>query len=300
MGGNVTIETNPLQVGGTSTFLGVSNFKDVMTMTPVDASAGAPAALSVTSSSTFAESVLLRKAVTLEGDEASGGTKADAKLDVHGTTKLRSAVTLKGDDASGMNATLEVYGPTTIRNPLYVGVFDTNEQGNRSVTEGHDLEVSNNITAWGNLLIKGQKADIQNNLCVFGNSVLSGAKTTIGLKDTERELEVWSTSKLQKTLTVDGESTFNNTVKLDSSFEVDGESTFNNSVLLSDANKTFTVSGPTTLNNTVKLDSSFEVDGESTFNNNVLLSDANKTFTVSGPTTLNNELVVDGNAIMNR
>ena len=169
---------------------------------------------------------------------------------------------------TGKNTVTSDTSGTTFENTgANTPMADGNEQGSRT-----DTKIKGNTVETGKVMT--DFADVNNNLTVGGSTTLGRDGNT--------------------TLTVKSKSTFEDTVKMDKTLEVDGESTFNNKVTITKGG--LDVKGGTTTDTlTVTGDSEFV--GRADFRHNVFMDED---LTVGGETRtgtlyVNNDGYVDGN-----
>lgn len=193
--------------------------------------------------------------------------KANEALTNDATTITNTAQTVK--TITGNNTVTSNTDGTTFENTgANTPVEDGNERGSRTNTKikGNTVETGKVMTDF---------ADVNNNLTVGGSTTLGrdGGNTN---------------------LTVNSKSEFKDTVKMDKTLEVDGESTFNNKVTIT-KNGLDVKGGTTTDTLTVTGDSEFV--GRADFRDNVFMD---KDLKVTGETRtgtlyVNNDGYVDGN-----
>nr|WP_302708566.1 ESPR-type extended signal peptide-containing protein [uncultured Dialister sp.] len=163
--------------------------------------------------------------------------------------------------------TSDTDGTTFVNTGANTPMADGNEHGSRT-----DTKIKGNTVETGKVMT--DFADVNNNLTVGGSTTLGRDGNT--------------------NLTVNSKSTFRDTVKMEKTLEVDGESTFNNKVTITKGG--LDVKGGTTTDTlTVTGDSEFV--GRADFRDNVFM-DENLTVakeTRTGTLYVNNDGYVDGN-----
>lgn len=184
------------------------------------------------------------------------------------TNTAQEVITKTGKNTVTSNTDGTTFENTGANTP----VEDGNEQGSRTNTKikGNTVETGKVMTDF---------ADVNNNLTVGGSTTLGRDGNT--------------------NLTVNSKSTFRDTVKMEKTLEVDGESTFNNKVTITKGG--LDVKGGTTTDTlTVTGDSEFV--GRADFRDKVFM---NKDLEVTGETRtgtlyVNNDGYVDGNLYVNK
>ena len=234
---------------------------------------------------------------TVTGDSSLSATNIKNKASTSITSQIGEDGKVKSEmNAEGISNTAE---DGTITNDAKTVKTITGNNTVTSKTEGTTF-VNTGANA---ALKKGNEQGSRTETRIFGNQVETG-KVETDFADVNNNLTVGGSTTLGRdentTLTVNSKSTFKDTVKMDKTLEVDGESTFNNKVTITKGG--LDVKGVTTTDS-LKVTGVSEFGGEANFNNNVSMGNdlAVKGETRTGTLHVENggyvggDLIVDGN-----
>lgn len=216
----------------------------------------------VTGDSSLSATNIKNKASTSITSQIGEDGKVKSEMNAKGITNTAEDGTITNDaktvkTITGNNTvTSDTKGTTFENTGANAALEDGNEQGNRTETRifGNQVETGK---------VETDFADVNNNLTVGGSTTLGRDGNT--------------------TLTVNSKSTFKDTVKMEKTLEVDGESTFNNKVTIT--KNGLAVTGGTTTD-TLKVEKTSEFGGKAAFKDDVSMG---KNLSVGG------NLNVDGN-----
>lgn len=234
---------------------------------------------------------------TVTGDSSLSATNIKNKA----STSITSQIGEDGKVKSEMNA-------EGISNTAEDGTITNTAQTVNTITGNNTVTSNNGGTTFANKEAKtpfaeGGERGTKDNTKITGNKVETG-KVLTDFAEVANNLDVKGSTTLGRdgntTLTVNSKSTFRDTVKMDKTLAVDGESTFNNKVTITKGG--LDVKGVTTTDS-LKVTGASEFGGEANFNNNVSMGNdlAVKGETRTGTLHVENggyvggDLKVDGN-----
>lgn len=234
---------------------------------------------------------------TVTGDSSLSATNIKNKA----STSITSQIGEDGKVKSEMNA-------EGISNTAEDGTITNTAQTVNTITGNNTVTSNNGGTTFANKEAKtpfaeGGERGTKDNTKITGNKVETG-KVLTDFAEVANNLDVKGSTTLGRdgntTLTVNSKSTFRDTVKMDKTLAVDGESTFNNKVTITKGG--LDVKGVTTTDS-LKVTGASEFGGEANFNNNVSMGNdlAVKGETRTGTLHVENggyvggDLIVDGN-----
>lgn len=235
---------------------------------------------------------------TVTGDSSLSATNIKNKASTSITSQIGEDGKVKSEmNAEGISNTAE---DGTITNDAKTVKTITGNNTVTSKTEGTTF-VNTGANA---ALKKGNEQGSRTETRIFGNQVETG-KVETDFADVNNNLTVGGSTTLGRdgntNLTVNSKSEFKDTVKMDSTLEVDGESTFNDKVTITKGGLDVVKGGTTT--DTLTVTRTSEFGGEANFNNNVSMGNdlAVKGETRTGTLHVENggyvggDLIVDGN-----
>ena len=200
---------------------------------------------------------------TVTGDSSLSATNIKNKA----STSITSQIGEDGKVKSEMNA-------EGISNTAEDGTITNTAQTVNTITGNNTVTSNNGGTTFANKEAKtpfaeGGERGTKDNTKITGNKVETG-KVLTDFAEVANNLDVKGSTTLGRdgntTLTVNSKSTFRDTVKMDKTLAVDGESTFNNKVTITKGG--LDVKGVTTTDS-LKVTGASEFGGEANFNNNV-------------------------------
>lgn len=210
---------------------------------------------------------------TVTGDSSLSATNIKNKASTSITSQIGEDGKVKSEmNAEGISNTAE---DGTITNDAKTVKTITGNNTVTSKTEGTTF-VNTGANA---ALKKGNEQGSRTETRIFGNQVETG-KVETDFADVNNNLTVGGSTTLGRdentTLTVNSKSTFKDTVKMDKTLEVDGESTFNNKVTITKGG--LDVKGGTTTDS-LKVTGTSEFGGKAAFKDDVSMD---KKLTVKG------------------
>lgn len=210
---------------------------------------------------------------TVTGDSSLSATNIKNKASTSITSQIGEDGKVKSEmNAEGISNTAE---DGTITNDAKTVKTITGNNTVTSKTEGTTF-VNTGANA---ALKKGKEQGSRTETRIFGNQVETG-KVETDFADVNNNLTVGGSTTLGRdentTLTVNSKSTFKDTVKMDKTLEVDGESTFNNKVTITKGG--LDVKGGTTTDS-LKVTGTSEFGGKAAFKDDVSMD---KKLTVKG------------------
>lgn len=210
---------------------------------------------------------------TVTGDSSLSATNIKNKASTSITSQIGEDGKVKSEmNAEGISNTAE---DGTITNDAKTVKTITGNNTVTSKTEGTTF-VNTGANA---VLKKGNEQGSRTETRIFGNQVETG-KVETDFADVNNNLTVGGSTTLGRdentTLTVNSKSTFKDTVKMDKTLEVDGESTFNNKVTITKGG--LDVKGGTTTDS-LKVTGTSEFGGKAAFKDDVSMD---KKLTVKG------------------
>lgn len=210
---------------------------------------------------------------TVTGDSSLSATNIKNKASTSITSQIGEDGKVKSEmNAEGISNTAE---DGTITNDAKTVKTITGNNTVTSKTEGTTF-VNTGANA---ALKKGKEQGSRTETRIFGNQVDTG-KVETDFADVNNNLTVGGSTTLGRdentTLTVNSKSTFKDTVKMDKTLEVDGESTFNNKVTITKGG--LDVKGGTTTDS-LKVTGTSEFGGKAAFKDDVSMD---KKLTVKG------------------
>lgn len=210
---------------------------------------------------------------TVTGDSSLSATNIKNKASTSITSQIGEDGKVKSEmNAEGISNTAE---DGTITNDAKTVKTITGNNTVTSKTEGTTF-VNTGANA---ALKKGNEQGSRTETRIFGNQVETG-KVETDFADVNNNLTVGGSTTLGRdentTLTVNSKSTFKDTVKMDKTLEVDGESTFNNKVTITKGG--LDVKGGTTTDS-LKVTGTSEFGGKAVFKDDVSMD---KKLTVKG------------------
>lgn len=228
---------------------------------------------------------------TVTGDSSLSATNIKNKA----STSITSQIGEDGKVKSEMNA-------EGISNTAEDGTITNTAQTVNTITGNNTVTSNNGGTTFANKEAKtpfeeGDERGTKDNTKITGNKVETG-KVLTDFAEVANNLDVKGSTTLGRdentTLTVNSKSTFRDTVKMDKTLAVDGESTFNNKVTITKGG--LDVKGVTTTDS-LKVTGASEFGGEANFNNNVSMGNdlAVKGGTRTGTLHVENDGYVGGN-----
>ena len=210
---------------------------------------------------------------TVTGDSSLSATNIKNKA----STSITSLIGEDGKVKSEMNA-------EGISNTAEDGTITNDAKTVKTITGNNTVTSKTEGTTFVNTganaaLKKGKEQGSRTETRIFGNQVETG-KVETDFADVNNNLTVGGSTTLGRdentTLTVNSKSTFKDTVKMDKTLEVDGESTFNNKVTITKGG--LDVKGGTTTDS-LKVTGTSEFGGKAAFKDDVSMD---KKLTVKG------------------